>query len=258
MITPSPSPQSRPVALITGASFGVGAAAAVALARAGYDLAITATRVENLLATMAGLGPLGARVTVHALQLAEERSIAAAFDAARAEHGRLDVLVNNAGANLRRAAVDVTRSEWDGLMAVNVTGPFLLAQRLARHLIETGRPGSIINVASTHGIVGAPERTTYGISKAALIHMTRALAVEWAEHSIRVNAVAPGRMETASPSRAGTGGNADYMAAMLARIPLHRLATVEEVAGAIAYLASPAAASITGQTLTIDGGLTVA
>lgn len=250
--------QVRPVALVTGASFGVGAAAAMALARAGYDLAITATRVENLLKTMASLGPLGSRVTVHAMQLADSRSLDASFEAAVKEHGRIDVLVNNAGANLRRAAIDVTRSEWDEVMAVNVTGPFLLAQKLARHLIETRRPGSVVNVASTHGIVGASERTTYGISKAALIQMTKALAVEWAEHGIRVNAVAPGRMETASPSRAKTGTNPDYMASMLARIPLHRFATAEEVADAITYLTSPAAASITGHTLVIDGGLTSA
>ncbi len=228
----------------------------MSLARAGYDLAITATRVENLLTTMAGLGPLGARVTVHTLQLADERSIDAAFEAARGEHGRVDVLVNNAGANLRRRAVDVTRQEWEGLMAVNITGPFLLAQRLARHLIEAGRTGSIVNIASTHGLVGAADRSTYGISKAALIHMTRSLAIEWATHGVRVNAIAPGRMDTPSPSRAKTGTDPTYMADMLARIPLGRLATVEEVADAVVYLASPAAASITGHILVIDGGLT--
>lgn len=258
MTTPPHSQQQRPVALVTGASFGVGAATALALARAGYDLAITATRVENLLKTMASLGPLGARVTVHALQLADSRSIDAGFAAALTEHGRIDVLVNNAGANLRRLAVDVTPDEWNGMMAVNVTGPFLLAQKLGRHLIETKRPGSVVNVASTHGIVGAAERTAYGISKAALIHMTKALAVEWAEHGIRVNAVAPGRMETVSPSRAGTGTDLAYMASMLARIPLHRLVTAEEVGDAIVYLAGPAASSITAHTMVLDGGLTSA
>jgi 2-deoxy-D-gluconate 3-dehydrogenase len=122
----------------------------------------------------------------------------------------------------------------------------------------TRRPGAIVNVASTHALAGAPERSTYSISKAALVHMTRTLAVEWAPHGIRINAVAPGRLDTASPSRAQKGANEAYMAAMLARIPLHRLATVEEVAAAIAYLASPAAASITGHVLVIDGGLTAA
>ena len=104
--------------------------------------------------------------------------------------------------------------------------------------------------------MGAAERSTYGISKAALVQMTRMLAVEWAGHGVRVNAVASGRLATASPSRAEKGADQGYMEAMLKRIPLHRLATVEEVAGAVAYLASPAAASITGQMLVLDGGLT--
>jgi NAD(P)-dependent dehydrogenase (short-subunit alcohol dehydrogenase family) len=111
---------------------------------------------------------------------------------------------------------------------------------------------------SAHGLVGAPERSTYGISKAAVIHMTKMLAIEWAEHAIRVNAVAPGRMQTESPSRAGKGNDPAYMAAMLARIPLHRLATAEEVASAVCWLAGAQAGSITGQTIVLDGGLSVA
>ena len=248
----------RPVALVTGASYGVGAAAAIAFARAGYDLAVTATITGNLDTTMAALAPYGARVTAHPLQLGDPQSVDAAFASVVAAHGRIDALVNNASANLRKQATDVTRSEWDDLMAINVTGPFFLTQQMGRHLIAGRRAGTIVNVASTHALVGAAERSTYGISKAALVQMTRMLAVEWAQHGIRVNAVAPGRLATASPSRAGTGGNPHYMAAMLARIPLHRLATVDEVADAIVYLASPAAASITGHTLVVDGGLTAA
>ena len=175
-----------------------------------------------------------------------------------AAFGRIDLLVNNAGTNLRALAVDVTRAQWDDMIGTNLTGTFFLTQQVGRHLIAGGRPGSIVNIASTHALIGAPERSTYGISKAALVQMTRMLAVEWAEHGIRVNAVAPGRLETASPSRAGTGADADYMKAMLQRIPLHRLATVEEVAAAVAYLAGPQAASITGQVLVLDGGLTAA
>ena len=142
------------------------------------------------------------------------------------------------------------------MIATNLTGTFFLSQQFGRHLIAGGRPGSIINIASTHGLVGAAERSTYGISKAAVTHMTRMLAIEWADHGIRVNAVAPGRLDTPSPSRADTDPN--YMQAMLARIPLHRLATVEQVAAAVCYLAGPHAAAITGQTLVLDGGLTAA
>jgi len=112
-------------------------------------------------------------------------------------------------------------------------GTFLLTQQAGRHWMARQRPRCVVNIASTHGLVGAAERSTYGISKAAIIHMTKMLAIEWAEHGIRVNAIAPGRMDTASPSRAEKGADAAYMAAMLARVPLHRLATAEEVAAAV-------------------------
>jgi NAD(P)-dependent dehydrogenase (short-subunit alcohol dehydrogenase family) len=135
-------------------------------------------------------------------------------------------------------------------------GPFFLTQHVGRHLIKQSRPGSIINISSTHGLVGSAERSTYGICKAALLQITRMLAIEWAPHSIRVNAVAPGRLDTASPSRQAMLQDPDHMRKMLDRIPLRRLATVEEVAAAVAYLASLNAASITGQTIVLDGGLT--
>jgi NAD(P)-dependent dehydrogenase (short-subunit alcohol dehydrogenase family) len=139
---------------------------------------------------------------------------------------------------------------------VNLRGTFFLTQAAGRHLIAAGRGGCIVNVASTYALVGAPERSVYGISKAALVGMTRMLAVEWAPHGIRVNAIAPGRLVTASPSRAGKGADPAYMEAMLKRTPLQRQATVEEVAATVAYLASPAAAAMTGQVLVLDGGLT--
>jgi NAD(P)-dependent dehydrogenase (short-subunit alcohol dehydrogenase family) len=175
-----------------------------------------------------------------------------------AAFGTLDVLVNNAGANLRRDAVDVTPPEWDTVMAVNIRGTFFLTQAIGRHMIAAGRGGAIVNLASTHALIGVAERSTYGISKAALIGMTRMLAVEWAPHGIRVDAVAPGRLDTPSPSRSGKGTDPAYMAAMLARIPLRKQASAEEVAATAVYLTGPAAAAMTGQVLVLDGGLTVA
>ena len=247
---------ARPTAFVTGASYGVGAATALALARDGFDVAVSATRPENVADTVAKLEHAGARAVCVVLDLTSQASIEEAFAAAVAKLGRLDVLVNNAGANLRRRAADVTPEEWDAVIATNLTGTFFMSQQFGRHLIAGGRPGSIINIASTHGLVGAAERSTYGISKAAVTHMTRMLAIEWADHGIRVNAIAPGRLDTPSPSRADA--DPKYMQAMLARIPLHRLATVEQVAAAVCYLAGPHAAAITGQTLVLDGGLTVA
>jgi len=249
---------AKRAALVTGASYGVGAATALALARDGFDLAVTATKRENLAGTAKQIEAAGARAVPLALDLRDDESIEKAFAAAAAALSGLDLLVNNAGANLRKRAVEVTAREWDEVMAVNVRGTFFLSQQFGRHLIGGGVRGCIVTIASTHGLLGAAERSIYGISKAAVIQMTRMLAVEWADYNIRVNAVAPGRLDTASPSRAEKASDRGYMEAMLRRIPLHRLASAEEVAAAVAYLVSPAAASITGQVLVLDGGLTAA
>ena len=248
---------AKRTALVTGASYGVGAATALALARDGFDVAVAATKIENLAGTIKMVELLGVRVVGVALDLRDEASITRAAADVIAALGSLDLLVNNAGANLRKLAAEVTGEEWDAVMAVNVRGTFFLTQDVGRHFMAAGRGGCIVNIASTHALVGAAERSTYGISKAALVGMTRMLAVEWAEHGIRANAIAPGRLDTPSPSRALKGADREYMEAMLKRIPLRRQATAEEVAAAVAYLASPAAASITGQVLVLDGGLTV-
>jgi 2-deoxy-D-gluconate 3-dehydrogenase len=248
---------TKRTAFVTGASYGVGAATALALAREGYDVAISARRAENLDATLAKLEGTGSRIVSIVLDLTSEASIERAMADVVARLGPLDLLVNNAGANLRKLAVDVSWAEWDAVMATNLGGAFFLAQQVGRHLIAGKRPGTIVNLASTHALVGAAERSVYGISKGALIQMTRMLAVEWAVHGIRVNAVAPGRLDTPSPSRAARTGDPNYMETTRARIPLKRFATVDEVAAAVCYLASPQAASITGQTLVLDGGLTV-
>jgi NAD(P)-dependent dehydrogenase (short-subunit alcohol dehydrogenase family) len=249
---------ARRTALVTGASYGVGAAIALKLARENFDVAVTATKVDNLAATVQAIEETGVRAVSLALDLRDQASIEQTTAKAVAALGGLDVLVNNAGANVRKDAVDVTADEWDAVMAVNIRGTFFLTQHVGRHLIAAGKGGLIVNIASTHALVGVAERSTYGISKAALLGMTRMLAVEWATHGIRVNAIAPGRLDTPSPSRAEKGADPAYMSAMLERIPLHRLASAEEVAATVAYLASPAAATMTGQVLVLDGGLTAA
>jgi NAD(P)-dependent dehydrogenase (short-subunit alcohol dehydrogenase family) len=245
------------VAFVTGASYGVGAATAVALARAGFKVALSATRLDNLSTTMAALESINVAAIPIELDLRSLESVAASVSTVVRHFGCIDVLVNNAAANLRRGAVDVTPEEWAEVMNTNITGPFFLTQQVGRHMIKRRQPGCIVNIASTHGLVGAPERSTYGISKGALLQMTRMLAVEWAPHDIRVNAIASGRLDTASPSRQSKLQDPDYMRAMLSRIPLHRMVTVDEVAAAVCYLAAPAAATITGQTIVLDGGLTV-
>jgi len=246
------------VALVTGASYGVGAATALALARDGFDVVLTATSARNLDASVAAIGALGRQAAGIELDLRAQSSIEQAAAAAIKTFGRLDVLVNNASVNLRSKAIDTTRASFEEVIATNITGTFFLTRAIGRYLIDERIPGRIIMIASAHALVGAPERAVYGISKAAMLQMARMLAIEWADYGITVNAVAPGRLDTGSPSRAKTGSDTAYMEAMLNRIPLHRLTTAEEVAAAVAFLAGPGAASITGQTMVMDGGLTAA
>ncbi|HEX9466108.1 MAG TPA: SDR family oxidoreductase [Alphaproteobacteria bacterium] len=246
--------QARPVALVTGASEGIGAAIALALAQGGFDLAVSDLRTADLSRTLAAIETAGARSVAVALELRDQSSIEAAFARVVEAYGRVDALVNNAGVTLRKSAVDVTPAEWNTVIQTNLTGAFFLTQQMGRHLIAGQRPGCVITIASAHGVVGFPGRSAYGISKAALIQMTRMLAIEWAEHGIRVNAIAPGTVDT--PSRARFLADPQARRTMLARIPLGRFGTVDDVAAAVAYLASPAASYITGQVLLLDGGLT--
>ena len=248
---------SKRTAFVTGASYGVGAATALALAQAGLTVAISATRAENLEFILRSIEATGAQALPIVLDLRSQWSIAEMVKHVAGRLGLIDLLVNNAAGNLRKHALDVTWEEWDELMAINLRGAFFLSQHVARQCIAAGRPGAIVNIASVHGLLGAAERSVYGTSKGGLIQMTRMLAAEWAEHGIRVNAVAPGRLETASPSRAARTGDPEYLEAMRARVPLKRLATAEEVAAAVCYLASPEANAITGHTLVLDGGMSI-
>ncbi|MBI2289221.1 MAG: glucose 1-dehydrogenase [Betaproteobacteria bacterium] len=248
------SPTGKRTAFVTGASYGIGAATALALARNGFDVAVAATRVENLSNVVAQLEATGARVVPVALDLRANSSIEQTMAAVTGAFGNLDVLVNNASVPLRKAATEVTPEEWDAVMQPNLTGTFFMCQQMGRHLIGSGRPGCIINIASTHGIVALAARLVYGVSKAAVMHMTKMLAIEWAQHGIRVNSIAPGTVDT--PSRAAFLADPKTREMMLNRVPLHRLGTADEVAAAVCYLASPEAAYITGHTLVMDGGLT--
>jgi NAD(P)-dependent dehydrogenase (short-subunit alcohol dehydrogenase family) len=251
----SPGSPGRPRAFVTGASYGIGAATAVALAREGFDVAVSELRPEQLTDTVTAITATGARAVPVALDVRSLPSIHGAMADVLAALGGLDALVNNAGVPLTRPALEVTEAEWDEVIGVNLRGAFFLCQQLGRHLIGSGRPGCIVSIASTHGVIGIAERSTYGIAKAGIIQMTRMLAIEWAAHGIRVNALAPGTVET--PSRAAVyAANPERREFMMNRIPLRRFGTAEEMAAAVCYLASPAAAYITGQTLLVDGGLT--
>jgi 2-deoxy-D-gluconate 3-dehydrogenase len=242
-------------ALVTGTSSGLGQAIAIALAREGYDLALTELDLAALKETLAHPDVAKRKVVAIKLDLRSQESIAAAFYGARNGLGDIDLLVNNAGRALVRAAVDVSDAEWDDVIDSNLKGAFFLSQRFGRACIAAGRPGCIVSIASTHGMIGIAERAVYGISKAGLIQMTKMLAIEWADKGIRVNAVGPATVMT--PSRQQMLSDPAIRQSMLARIPIGRFVTPQEVAAAVVYLASPGAASVTGHTLMVDGGVTV-
>ena len=245
---------AKKVAFVTGASQGIGAAIALGIAQDGFDIAVSSTRPAKLSSVLDALKAAGAKSLAVELDVRSQPAIERAMAEVTGAFGHVDVLVNNAAVPMRKAALDVTPAEWESVVDTDLSGTFFMSQQMGRHLVKSGRPGAIISIASTHGLVGFDGRAVYGIAKAGVMHMTRMLAIEWAGHGIRVNAVAPGRVDT--PSRAPTLSEPGYKEKALGRIPLKRFGSVEDVTGAVRYLASPAASYITGQTLVLDGGLT--
>jgi NAD(P)-dependent dehydrogenase (short-subunit alcohol dehydrogenase family) len=242
-------------ALITGASWGIGHATAIALAGDGFDIAVTDLSTDMLARTVAAVEAKGRRAVPLALDTRDQASVDACIAAAAAALPRLDTLVNNAGVpSPGKPAIDVTRAEWEQVLAVNLTGSFFMSTAFGRHLIGRGKSGCVVSLSSTHGTVGFAGASAYGIAKAGISHMTRVLAMEWAPHNIRVNAIAPGSTPTESRQRSLSDPARREL--MLSRIPLKRFGTPEEMAGAIRYLVSPIASYITGQILLLDGGLT--
>ncbi len=241
------------VALVTGAARGIGRACALALAQAGADVALglrDARMGGDLAREIEGLGRRALPLQMDMTRLLEVRQ---AIDAAAAHFGRLDILVNNAGLAPENPAEDVREEDFDLTLAVNLKGTFFASQAAGRVMIRQ-KYGRIVNLGSQAGFVALPTESVYCMTKAAISHLTKCLAVEWARHDITVNAVAPTFIRT--PGTAECLANDARRADVLSRIPLGRIGEPMEVAAAVVYLASPAASLVTGATLLIDGGWT--
>jgi NAD(P)-dependent dehydrogenase (short-subunit alcohol dehydrogenase family) len=239
------------VVAITGATGGIGRAVALRFARDGYDVACfdldsAAVAAQALCDQLAALGR---RAAYLALDVTDPASVGRAFDAANERLGSLRVLVNNAGIAVRIPAIDLAADDWTRVLATNLSGPFFCSQTFARPLIAGGAEGCIVNVASVFGLTGGPNRAAYSSAKAGLVNLTRVLAYEWSPHRIRVNAVAPTFVRTPLTEKLLEAG-----LDVQNRAFGERLATPEDVAEAIFFLAGPGAAMINGHTLPVDGG----
>jgi NAD(P)-dependent dehydrogenase (short-subunit alcohol dehydrogenase family) len=242
--------------MVTGAARGIGAACALALAQAGADLALGLRDAQSAAGgeLAAQIGALGRRALPLQMDVSRRAEIASAVAEAIAAFGRIDVLVNNAGIGPPNPAEVVTEDDFDGTVAVNLKGTFFVSQEVGRAMIRAGAGGRIINLSSQAGFVALPTESVYCMTKAGIAHLTKCLAVEWAEHGINVNAVAPTFIRT--PGTVKWLADEHFREDLLARIPLGRVGEPVDVAGAVVYLASPAAAMVTGTTLMIDGGWT--
>ena len=239
------------VAIVTGASSGLGRRFAYVLARAGAKVAIAARRVDALMSLAGEIEAFDGRAIPIALDVTDAASVRNCIEAAETELGAISILVNNAGVANGRATLEVPEEEWDRIVDTNLKGAWLIAQETARHMARLGHGGSIVNIASMLGLWGAGHVPAYCASKAGVVNLTRAMAADLARHGIRVNAIAPGYIETDMTR--------DYLSsdegkAMLKRIPQRHTGQPEDLDGALMLLASDASRFMTGGVIVVDGG----
>ncbi len=246
---------SDQVALVTGASSGIGRHLALLLAAAGAKVALAARRSDLLTEAVREIEAAGGSAVPIVLDVTRPDSVAAAVAEAERALGPLNLLVNNAGVTIAKPVLEHTEADWDYVLDTNLKGAWLMAREFARHLVELGRPGRIVNIASVLGVRTIAHLPGYCTAKAGLIHLTEVLAMELARYRILVNALAPGYVET--------DFNREFLHSeagkrLTRRIPLRRVAEPEDLDGAMLLLASPAGAYITGAVIAVDGGHGVA
>jgi NAD(P)-dependent dehydrogenase (short-subunit alcohol dehydrogenase family) len=237
------------VALVTGAGRGIGEACALGLAEAGADLVLVSRSTNELEAVAERAEASGRHVAIAPCDVTSADDVRVVAN----EAGRVDILVNSAGTNIPEPFLDVSEENFDALLAVNLKGTFLMSQAIARSMAARD-DGSIVNITSQMGHVGGPNRTAYCASKHGVEGLTKAMALDLAPRGVRVNAVAPTYIET--PMTSGFLADPEFRADTISRIPLGRVGSVDDVVGAVVYLASPAASLVTGASLLVDGGYT--
>lgn len=246
------------VALITGGSRGIGEAAAIQMAKAGADIVVSSRKLPDLERVAGEVEKVGRKamaVETHAARLDQLQKL---VETVVKEFGRIDILVNNAGTTVGASAMDIEEKAWDAVMNLNLKGVFFLSQAVAGVMKEKGS-GNIINIASVNGYVANPMTCVYSIAKAGLIMATKSMALEWAQHNIRVNAIAPGYIETKLLNATWyflSDEEKEKAKDDAAKgIPLGRIGAPTEIANAVIYLASQAGSYVTGRTYIVDGGL---
>jgi gluconate 5-dehydrogenase len=239
-------------AIVTGASRGLGRTFANALARAGADVVVTSRDAGHLRETRAEIEALGRRAIGIALDVRSKDSIDAMVAIAHCALGKIDILVNNAGCNVRKPAADVTWDDWNLILDTNLRGAFFVAQAVARHMMPR-RYGRIVNIGSVTSVTGSAGLGPYGASRGGIRQLTMSLADDWGPHGITVNSLAPGWFKT--EQNAVLYEDAEWVSYLTDRIPLRRTGRMEDLEGAVVFLASDASAYITGQLLLVDGGI---
>ncbi len=242
------------VALVTGTSRGLGQSLARALARAGADLVITARRKDDLREFHREIEGRGRRALPLDLDVRDQGSITRMAQAALAGYGKIDVLVNNAGCNIRKPALEVTWEDWNTILDTNLRGSFFVAQAIGRHMVERGY-GRIINIGSVTSVAGYAGLAPYGASRGGIKQLTMSLADDWGPHGVTVNCLAPGWFKTAQNARMYE--DEEWVAMLEERIPVRRPGQAGDLDGAVVFLASEESRYVTGQTLLVDGGISV-